>query len=254
MLRTSVTKLLAIALTVVLTGVCFADGYLIHGRRPSAAATGPVGYIHDDFSVDTEGTNWTSYPDMWDIAGGNAGEVDGTTAMFLYDLEELDSADGRACIEELAFSYYDGIKFRMDSTDSSRSYVVRTNTESLIVWRYCDQVGCTDLEGPDSPGVSIANTDCLCVQWSGIDASTVINWWYLATANCPAGEAATTAEWDTNKTASGSFSYATCDGASCQSIITGSASLDGGVGYRHVGFYEGSGSLGLIGEFWAWGD
>ena len=64
MLRTSGTKLLAAALTVVLAGVCLADGYLIHGRRPAAAPPGGPPYS-DDFSTDPFASRWTV-----DQAGG----------------------------------------------------------------------------------------------------------------------------------------------------------------------------------------
>ena len=71
MLRTSVTKLLAVALTVVLAGVCLADGYLIHGRRP-APAGGGAGFDFDSANQATDsGTNTVTVSHTLGDASGN---------------------------------------------------------------------------------------------------------------------------------------------------------------------------------------
>ena len=76
MLRTSGTKLLAAALTVVLAGVCLADGYLIHGRRPAAAPPAEPYHFLDDFETDSA-AYWTevgSWIGAVTINGGSSGQ------------------------------------------------------------------------------------------------------------------------------------------------------------------------------------
>jgi hypothetical protein len=205
-------------------------------------------YINDPFTTDTEGTLWTEYGAAnWRINQASSGRAEKSsgTGVFVYDGEELSttSDDGRGCIQDDDIAQNTGIKFRMDSTDSNRSYTVRTTGSTTVAWRHCAVANCTDIE---TDSYSFSDTDCLCVQWAGSGSSTTVKWWRLAAADCPAGESSTTTDWDNDATGSGTFTNDPPTGTYPE--------LDGGSGQHYTGIYDGGSSTAAVEEFWVWED
>jgi len=205
MLRTSGTKLLAAALTVVLAGVCLADGYLIHGRRPAAAP--PAGNdFYDDFEDNLN--DWEDY-DGWN---GGISVVSGeftapaASGSAIYTAGSNTGEDGYICTTMSAVNY-GGPKFRASATDSNRSYVVRNELNGALAWRHCGSYSsCTTIQ---SASVTLTGGEHLGITWTGTGASTVVNWYVFVYTDpschgCTGG-ACDTSGWAANADQSGSF-------------------------------------------------
>lgn len=166
--------------------------------------------ISDDFTTDPTTSRWTVEDGTvnYDAVSDNI-DLTGSPTVWVHTTA-LTGDDGFAMVEIVNSELFGGIAFRYTAA-SSQHYVLRTNSTSEWVWRYCTGGSCTNIE-TDAHTVA-SPSFYLGVRWSGTGASTLVEGWVF---NTPPTDRTDPTTWDGDGNLVDSFDFTADPGANAR--------------------------------------